>query len=107
MPGRGVPLLLRATPPEFAVHALLLSFGIVFVAELGDKSQLMAHAFAARYRPLPILIGIIVATGVVHLFSVVAGALLGAALPTKAISVVAGIAADGIDQQDLDGEDRT
>ncbi len=31
------------------MEALLLSFGIVFVAELGDKSQLMALTFAARY----------------------------------------------------------
>jgi putative Ca2+/H+ antiporter (TMEM165/GDT1 family) len=74
------------------MHALLLSFGIIFVAELGDKSQLMALAFAARYRPLPILIGITVATAVVHAFSVIVGALLGGALPTKAINIVAGIA---------------
>lgn len=74
------------------MHDLFLSFGIIFVAELGDKSQLMALAFAARYRPLPILAGITAATALVHGFSVAAGALLGAALPTKAISVVAGIA---------------
>ena len=40
------------------MDAFLVSFGIIFVAELGDKSQLMALAFAARYRPLPILVGI-------------------------------------------------
>ena len=74
------------------MHALLLSFGIIFIAELGDKSQLMALAFAARYRPLPILIGITAATAVVHAFSVLVGAMLGAALPTKKISIVAGIA---------------
>jgi putative Ca2+/H+ antiporter (TMEM165/GDT1 family) len=33
------------------LHAFLVSFGVIFVAELGDKSQLMALAFAARYRP--------------------------------------------------------
>jgi putative Ca2+/H+ antiporter (TMEM165/GDT1 family) len=74
------------------VHALLLSFGIIFVAELGDKSQLMALAFATRYRPRSILIGITLATAIVHALSVLVGALLGAALPTKPISVVAGIA---------------
>jgi len=74
------------------VHALLLSFGIVFVAELGDKSQLMALAFAARYRPLPILVGITAATALVHLFSVIVGAMLGSAVPTKAISIIGGIA---------------
>ena len=30
------------------MEAFLLSFGIVFVAELGDKSQLIALAFAAK-----------------------------------------------------------
>ena len=74
------------------MHAFLLSFGIIFVAELGDKSQLMALAFAARYRPLPILVGITIATAVVHLFSVVIGVLAGVALPTRAITIVAGVA---------------
>ena len=40
------------------MDALLISFVVIFVAELGDKSQLMALAFATRYRPLPILVGI-------------------------------------------------
>jgi hypothetical protein len=35
-----------------AVHAFLLSFGIIFAAELGDKSQLMALTLATRYRAL-------------------------------------------------------
>ncbi|MEY3342122.1 MAG: hypothetical protein RLZZ269_2033, partial [Actinomycetota bacterium] len=36
------------------LSALFLSFGVIFVAELGDKSQLMALAFAARYRAWPV-----------------------------------------------------
>jgi putative Ca2+/H+ antiporter (TMEM165/GDT1 family) len=74
------------------LHALLLSFGIIFVAELGDKSQLMALAFAARYRAVPILIGISLATAVVHAVSVGIGAALGVALPTRLISLIAGLA---------------
>jgi putative Ca2+/H+ antiporter (TMEM165/GDT1 family) len=74
------------------MHALLLSFGVIFVAELGDKSQLMALAFAARYRALPVLVGITVATAVVHAVSVAVGVTVGAALPTHTISVVAGVA---------------
>lgn len=74
------------------MHAALLSFGIIFVAELGDKSQLMALAFAARYRALPILVGITIATAVVHGISVVIGAVVGVALPTRLISLVAGLA---------------
>jgi putative Ca2+/H+ antiporter (TMEM165/GDT1 family) len=74
------------------VHALLLSFGVIFVAELGDKSQLMALAFAARYKALPVLAGITIATAVVHAVSVLVGVSVGAALPTDVISVVAGVA---------------
>lgn len=74
------------------MNAFLISFGVIFVAEFGDKSQLMALAFAARYRALPILIGISLATAFVHAVSVGVGAALGVALPTKAISIVAGIA---------------
>ena len=68
------------------VTALLVSFAVIFVAELGDKSQLMALTFATRFRTVPVLIGITVATGVVHAVSVLVGAALGAAIPTTARS---------------------
>ena len=48
------------------MDALLLAFAVIFVAELGDKSQLMALTFATRYKALPILIGITIATATVH-----------------------------------------
>jgi Ca2+/H+ antiporter, TMEM165/GDT1 family len=74
------------------VSAFLLSLGVIFVAELGDKSQLMALAFAARYRALPVLVGLTVATAAMHLVSVLIGAVLGAAVPTRPILIVAGLA---------------
>lgn len=74
------------------MHALLLSFGVIFVAELGDKSQLMAMTFAARYRFWTVLAAITSATALVHLLSVAVGGLVGAALPTRPINVVAGVA---------------
>lgn len=72
--------------------AFLVSFGVIFVAELGDKSQLMALAFATRYPAGPVLIGITLATGLVHAFSVAVGAVLGAAIPTRPITIVAALA---------------
>lgn len=86
------------------MHAFLLSFGVVFVAELGDKSQLMALAFAARYRPVPILVGITAATALVHAFSVAAGAFVGDALPTRAINLAAGLAFVGFAAWTLRGD---
>ena len=72
--------------------ALALSFAVIFVAELGDKSQLMALTFATRFKPWPVLIGITAATAVVHAVSVGIGFGLGATLPTGWISLVAGLA---------------
>ena len=86
------------------MHAFLLSFGVIFVAELGDKSQLMALTFAARYRALPILIGIAIATALVHAMSVVIGAVVGAALPTRALSIIAGLAFFGFAAWSLRGD---
>ena len=74
------------------LQAFFLSFGVIFVAELGDKSQLMALAFATRYRTAPVLIAITLATATVHLASVGIGALLGAAMPTRPINAVAAVA---------------
>jgi Ca2+/H+ antiporter, TMEM165/GDT1 family len=74
------------------VQAFLVSFGVIFVAELGDKSQLMAMAFAARYRAVSVLVGISVATALVHAVSVAIGYGLGAALPTAWITLAAGLA---------------
>src|SRR5690348_11521032 len=81
---------------EFFVNGILaataLSFVVIFVAELGDKSQLMALTFATRFKPVPVLIGITAATALVHLVSVGIGYGLGATLPTGWISLIAGLA---------------
>ncbi|MEO5723630.1 MAG: TMEM165/GDT1 family protein [Ilumatobacteraceae bacterium] len=83
---------------------LWLAMGVIFVAELGDKSQLMALAFATRYKTLPILIGITIATGVVHAVSVVVGGLLSVNMPTRLITFVAGLAFLGFAAWTLRGD---
>jgi putative Ca2+/H+ antiporter (TMEM165/GDT1 family) len=89
------------------VYAFLLSFGVIFVAELGDKSQLMAMTLATRYRPWPILAGITVATAGVHAVSVLVGAVAGKSLPTDWITLVAGIAFVGFAAWTLRGDELT
>jgi len=86
------------------VALILLAFGVIFVAELGDKSQLMALAFATRYRAVPILIGITIATALVHAVSVGIGAVLGATLPTRAITIAAALAFFGFAVWTLRGD---
>ena len=77
---------------EGFIVAAAVSFAVIFVAELGDKSQLMALTFATRFKTWPVLIGITIATAVVHLVSVGVGYGLGAALPTGWISLIAALA---------------
>ena len=57
------------------MEALLVSAGIVALAEFGDKTQLLAIMLAARYRtPPPIVLGILVATLANHALAALAGA---------------------------------
>lgn len=87
------------------MSAFILSLVVVFVAELGDKSQLMTLTFAGRYRVLPVLAGVAAGTALVHLTSVIVGAVLGAALPTGPISILAGVVFFGFAVWTLRGED--
>jgi putative Ca2+/H+ antiporter (TMEM165/GDT1 family) len=61
------------------MEALLVSTGVVALAEIGDKTQLLAMLLAARYRkPLPILAGILLATLLNHALAAWAGSLAAA-----------------------------
>lgn len=74
------------------IAALLLSFGVIFVAELGDKSQLMAMTYALRYRWWVVLLAITFATAAVHAVSVFFGHFLGVSIPSDVMSILAGLA---------------
>lgn len=76
----------------YMVAALLLSFGVIFVAELGDKSQLMAMTYALRYKWWVVLAAITVATTAVHAVSVFFGHFLGLSIPANLMSILAGLA---------------
>jgi putative Ca2+/H+ antiporter (TMEM165/GDT1 family) len=91
------------------MYAFLLSTAVFFVAELGDKSQLMAMTFATRYRARDVILGITAATAIVHLASVGIGALLGGTLSghQAAINVAAGLAFLGFALWTLRGDELT
>ncbi|MBK7902392.1 MAG: TMEM165/GDT1 family protein [Proteobacteria bacterium] len=56
------------------MEAFLVSTGVVALAEIGDKTQLLALVLAAKYRkPAPIILGILVATLFNHALAGVAG----------------------------------
>ncbi|WP_432472327.1 TMEM165/GDT1 family protein [Amphritea sp. HPY] len=57
------------------------AFLLVFLAEFGDKSQLVCMTLAARHRPLPILFGASVAFALLNLIAVSLGAMVAAWVP--------------------------
>ncbi|MGQ2911200.1 TMEM165/GDT1 family protein [Aeromicrobium sp.] len=90
-------------------EALWLSTAVIFVAELGDKSQLMAMTFATRYRARDVIIGITAATAVVHLASVGIGYWIGTSFETyqSGIAIAAGVAFLGFALWTLRGDELT
>jgi Ca2+/H+ antiporter, TMEM165/GDT1 family len=73
------------------VTDLLTAFGLVALAELGDKSQLLALAFASRHRWWQVLLGVAIAAAVLLGASAALGGALGAALPERAIALGGGV----------------
>ena len=74
------------------MEAALVALGVVFLAELGDKSQLIALTFATRGRPLAVLAGIAVAVAVLQAIAVGVGAVVREAMPERPIEIVAALA---------------
>jgi putative Ca2+/H+ antiporter (TMEM165/GDT1 family) len=74
------------------VEAFLVSTGIVALAEIGDKTQLLALVLAARFRkPVPIILGILIATLVNHALAGAAGAWISAIVGPTAMRWILGL----------------
>jgi len=74
------------------LEAFLVSTGIVALAEIGDKTQLLSFVLAARYRkPLPISLGILVATLLNHALAGALGALITGWLGPELLRWVLGV----------------
>jgi Ca2+/H+ antiporter, TMEM165/GDT1 family len=73
------------------MSAFLVSFSLIFLAELGDKSQLVALWFATRYRWWLVIVGVSVATLVVHLASVAIGASFADLVPEPVVLIIVGL----------------
>ncbi|WP_042426500.1 TMEM165/GDT1 family protein [Comamonas granuli] len=74
------------------MESLLVSAGVVALAEIGDKTQLLAFLLAARFKkPIPIVLGILVATIVNHGLAGALGAWITATLSSEVLRWVLGI----------------
>lgn len=74
------------------MEALLVSTGIIALAEIGDKTQLLALVLAARFRrPWPILLGVLVATLANHALAAALGAWITTVLGPHALRWILGL----------------
>ena len=73
------------------LSAVTMPFGLVFLAELGDKSQLVCMALAARHRHWPVLIGATAAFLVLNTLAVIFGAGLSHWIPERVLAAVVAI----------------
>ncbi len=63
------------------------SLTLVFLAEMGDKTQLLAMAFATRFRWYTVLLGILAATAANHLIAVMVGHYIDLLIPVRYIKI--------------------
>jgi putative Ca2+/H+ antiporter (TMEM165/GDT1 family) len=73
------------------MESFIASLLFVVLAEMGDKTQLLAMAFATKYKAYKVLIAILIATLLNHSLAVIAGRLLATVIPIDIISLVAAL----------------
>lgn len=74
------------------MDAFLIATGVVALAEIGDKTQLLSFMLAARFkRPMPIILGILVATLVNHALAGALGAWITTLLSPQALRWIVGL----------------
>jgi putative Ca2+/H+ antiporter (TMEM165/GDT1 family) len=86
----------EALAPEFLpmnLEPMFISAGVVALAEIGDKTQLLAIVLAAKFRkPLPIILGILCATLLNHAAAAFLGYLVAQWLSGRIFQIVVGVA---------------
>ncbi len=79
------------------MEALLVSTGVVALAEIGDKTQLLAFLLAARFKkPLPIILGILCATILNHGIAGALGAWITSVLSPEVLRWILGLSFIGM-----------
>lgn len=85
-------LVLPLPAPESLMNTLLLSTGVVSIAEMGEKTQLLSLILAARFRkPWPIILGILIATILNHYAAAWLGQWVAGLISPAALRWIVGI----------------
>ena len=79
------------------MDAFLISTGVVALAEIGDKTQLLAFILAAKFRkPIPIILGVLVSTIANHAFAGALGAWITSLVSPETMRWVLGVSFIGM-----------
>lgn len=74
------------------INELLKAFTLIFVAEMGDKTQILAMAFATKYKMRQVLLGIFIGAALNHGIAVLLGSQMSNLVPVSTLQLIAGIA---------------
>lgn len=72
------------------IREMVNAFLLVFAAEMGDKSQIIAMTFATQYKKKDVLIGISIAAILNHGLAIILGRYLSKIIPLNLIQIIAG-----------------
>jgi len=72
-------------------YIFVISWVLIMIGELADKSQLLAMSLATRYKAWQVLVGIFGATFVVHFFTALVGQSIGGVLPDSLLPWLTGV----------------
>ncbi len=73
-------------------HELLKAFLLIFIAEMGDKTQILAMAFATRFPVRKVLLGIFIGAFLNHGLAVLLGTYISNFIPINTVQIIAGFA---------------
>lgn len=71
-------------------NPFISGFGIIFLSELGDKTQIAAGLFATKYNEVLVFLGVIFALGLLSLLAVYLGKFIMDKINRRVISYIAG-----------------
>jgi putative Ca2+/H+ antiporter (TMEM165/GDT1 family) len=95
--GCGVVIRLHAGPGILFMEAFFVSTGVVALGEMGDKTQLLAMLLAARFRrPMPIVLGILLATLLNHFLAALVGTAIAQSLGSTVLRWIIGLSFIGM-----------
>lgn len=73
------------------INQILESFLLIFFAEIGDKTQVLALTFAIKYSIKNVLIGIVIGSSISHILAVIIGIYLSSLVSASLIGIISGI----------------